>query len=60
MDTRPGTRCENMAPTFTVALSSWHASFLSPGRPLRKHTGVTYVVSWGDVKGRCPALHHNI
>lgn len=35
VDTRPSTCCANMAPTFTVALSSWHASFLSPESALR-------------------------
>ena len=59
MDTRPGTCWANMAPTFTVALSSWHASFLSPGRPLRASTlAATCVTRRDSVKGRCPALHH--
>ena len=35
VDTRPSTCCEKMVPTFTVALSSWQATFLSPDKELR-------------------------
>lgn len=38
VDTRPPTCSANKAPMFTVALSSWQASFLSPESSLRNGT----------------------